>query len=149
MAVDMIDDDTMAAVKARWKEDQTLRGLIPEPQAGKLKTPQAALYCHLEVKLDHRECAGTGTGGGIPWHDYRLVTLTFVGIKARVVEAVGTALAVFHQRVELTYPSGASFRQWWPVEEGALTEDPDRKEGQDIWRGIIQGRVWSIRVSGS
>lgn len=145
---DFIDNDTLAAVVNKWKADQTLSGLFPHPQAGRLKG-QPPPYVHIDCKLDRRECAGTGTGGGIPWHDYRLVTLTVVGVKARVVEIVEAMLAVFHQKTELVLPSTARFVQWWPVEEGGLTEDPDRKEGQDQWRGVIQGRVWSTRISGS
>lgn len=148
--MDFTDNDTLFAVVAKWKESPALAALFPHPQAGRLKS-QPPPYVHLDCKLDRRECAGTGTGGGIPWHDYRLVTLTVVGVKARVVEIVQAALAVFHQKTELTYPTGSNgvFRQWWPLEEGRLEEDPDRKEGQDQWRGVIEARVWSVRVSGS
>ncbi len=139
----VIDDDTLAAVVARWKDDPQLRSIIPEPHAGRLKSPQPTLYCQVESKLDRRECASTGGA----WNDYRLVTLTIVGIKAAVVEALARAEAVFSQEVTLTYPSGDRFVQWWPLEEGGLSEDPDRKEGQDQWRGTVQGRVWSVRVS--
>lgn len=155
MASEFIDNDTLEAVGNLWRTSPALAGLIPEPHAGKLKSPQPPLYCQMDCKLDRREPAGTGTGGGLPWHDYRLVTLTIVGVKARVVAAVETALAVFHQKTTLTFPSTDTstglprFIQWWPLEAGGLTEDPDRKEGQDIWRGVIQGRVWSVRVSGS
>lgn len=138
-----IDDDTLAAVRAKWLADADLPGLMDRPPAtGRLKSPIPLPYAHLASEPLRRE--STGTGGA--WFDWRKVTITVWGTYEQARTALDKVLAVFHQNVVLTFPSGETFMRWWPLDGGKLEQDPDVKEGHDVWKAVATGEVWSTRA---
>lgn len=139
----VIDDDTLQAVQALWRSDNaTLPALIDRaPQAGRLKPGQSECYAAVACEYLSRESAGTGGY----WHDHRKVTITIRGVKAKVVQGLAAVGEIFHRDATLTYPSGERFVRWWPLPGGKLAQDPDTKAAQDIWMGVVEADVWSIR----
>lgn len=150
--VPVVDEDTLEAVRLLWEADavQLPQLFDRPPQAGRLKSPQPALYAVLDCKLDSRRKIGTGAASG--WYDYRLFTITVYGQKAPVVQALAAIQAVFNNETQLAYPSASQaptrnrFMRWEPVGDAELTEDPDTKQGQDWWRGVLKARVQSVRA---
>lgn len=148
MAVD-IDDDTLQAVRNCWMLDNTLPTLVTEPpKAGRLKSGQSGTYAQIVCEFESRDSAGTGGA----WHDYRKVTVKVWGTKANATAALAAINARFNLRLgtddgePFSYPSGARFIRWWPLDGGRLEEDPATKAGEDVWIGSCSGKVWSIRL---
>lgn len=148
---DVIDDDTCAAVLAAWQADATLPGLFARPpgrerlkagQQGSLPPGSPALYARLECR--HLRSASAGTAGA--WHDHRKVTLTAYGVESAVNAAVQAMLNAFNSRTVLVYPSGARFIRWWPTTGGELKIDEKARQGQDVWQGVVEADVWSVRI---
>ncbi|MES2342325.1 MAG: hypothetical protein V4597_11650 [Pseudomonadota bacterium] len=139
-----MDDDTLAAVLALWQQDNTdLPALFTQPpQAGRLKSPQPALYAQLACEPVKREKGGSQG----PWLDWRKVTITVRGTKAGVVSALALVGGRFHDRCTLTYPSGSIFIRWRPLSGGKLVQDEKTKAGTDVWQGIVDGEVLSVRA---
>ncbi len=151
------DEDLAQAVITLWKSDAGLSALFAQPPIyGDVRKDQpdrkATLqypYARLQVEKDRDNQHMTG---GV-YHDFRRVTLTAAGPKAVAVQAKLAILKVFNLNLgtipggpSLTLPSGAAFRQWWPLNDGEITKDPHVKDGQDIWVAKITGRVWSVRT---
>lgn len=137
-----IDDDTLQAVKSFWESDPTLPAIVVgSVQTGRLKSPQAMPYASVEIQPLRRESAGTG---GL-WHDYRKVLIEVRGIRADVIRVMKLTDNMFHRNMVLVFPSGSRFIRWWPEDCDSVTQDPDTKDGFDIWIGEIHGTVWSIR----
>jgi hypothetical protein len=112
------------------------------PQSGRLKSPQAMPYAHIACELLRREATGTRR----TWHDVRKVTITVRGLKADVVRALATIQTVFNTETVLAYPSGSRFLRWWPTGSPKLVQDEATKDGQDVWQGILEAEVWSVRT---
>lgn len=143
--MDSTDHDTVAAILTRWKADGAgLPAVLDRPpQSGRLKSPQPEAYAHVESALDRTEQVGAGTGA--PWFDYRDVTITVRGPKAKVVAAVRAVLAVFTPDVTLAYPSGARFMAWRPQGD-RLEQEQGLRKGEDVWAGVVTAKVWSTRT---
>jgi hypothetical protein len=77
--------------------------------------------------------------------DYRKVTITLYGLKDNVTTALIAVLGVFNAKTQLTYPSGASFLRWKPLDRGNLVPDVKTKQGQQIFQGVLTAEVWSER----
>jgi hypothetical protein len=153
------DEDLAQAIVAAWKADKVLPGLFAELPAQKLKKDPAAPrtskkmpYAEFEIKKGKENERLTGGA----YHDFRDVTITLVGIKADVQAAKVVVLNVFGLALmptgtpppapTLTMPSGARFVRWWPKNDGDIEPDPSSKEGQDIWRVVVKGEVWTVRT---
>ena len=157
--VDLADDDTLAAVIALWRADMQLPQLFRQPpQTGRLPStdPGADVmargpYAVLDCQLDSRKLAFADPKAAAYWNDYRLVTVTIYGTRADVVQAAGAVLAVFNRKLgapgqkTLKYPSGARFIRWEPVNQVHLEEDKDTKAGRNVWKAVVQAKVWSVR----
>lgn len=146
MSEDVIDNDTLEAVRAWWKTDnEVLPKLIPlGPQTGRLKSPAPMPYCVVACEASKRELSGSAPGAA--WMDFRKVTFEVRGQKADVVAALAGINAIFNrQDTALVYPSGARFLRWWPTNPGGLKQDESTKENLDIWIGTHEAEVWSIR----
>lgn len=157
---DVIDDDTLAATVALWQATPALMQVFASPpRTGRQKSTQpgqdieaSGLYAVLDSKLLRRELTGSDKAGAAPWFDYRSVTITIYGVRADVVQGVSLVLAAFDRQLgvpgkaTLSYPSGARFMRWWPIGNAVIEEDKDSKAGKDVWKGVIQAEVWSIRA---
>lgn len=152
---DAIDDDTLAAVVALWGTNQALAKLFPAGlQAGRLHSPKDA---PLPIPNAQVACEFAREDLAYSYRlDRRKVTLTMRGVKADVVAGLKAALATFSrdmgnpvipQTPGLTYPSGARFVRWWPLDSGKLEQEEATRQGQDVWRGIITGEATSARTS--
>lgn len=153
---DCVDDDTVAACRALWLSDNAnLPALVTEPpKTGRLKSPQSSTYAVITSEFMERR--PTGTAG--TWHDYRKVTVRVYGVRADVVKAIGFIGDLFNLdlgkagKPTLAYAGTdqasklARFIQWWPLDGGKVEQDPDTKDGNDIWIGTISGKVWSVRL---
>lgn len=137
-----IDDDTLQAVVALWRGTPNLQGAIGDLRAGDLPSGLPALYAAVECVKGRENERMTG---GI-FHDYRDVTITLYGRKADVSPAVANVLTVFNRLTTLTLPSGARFIRWWPLNDGELVKDGGRRKGEEMWRGVVRGEVWSVRT---
>lgn len=144
---DAVDDDVCAGVEAAWKASAALSGMFPLPPVrGRLTGTQAAAMPYVSLACEFTRSESAGTGGA--WHDHRKVTLTVYGVEKDVKAAVAAVGDVFNLNTVLLFPSGARFMRWWP-DGGNKTEiDPERKAGEDVWRGITAADVWSVRVYG-
>lgn len=149
MATSEVDNDTLAAVRAAWRQDTSeLPTLVQDPPtAGRLKGnrpdyPYAAIDCQQGPVPNERMT------GGIR-HDFRQVTITIWGSKAQVAAAMNALLDRFNVYTTLHYPSGSRFIQWWPLSDGDLVEDTDTALGLDIWKGTLKAKVWSVRTDGA
>lgn len=146
MAVD-INDDVQAALVARWDATEDLVAVAGTLKAGRLPSPQPAVYAHVLVEKGRDNERMTG---GI-YHDYRNVTLTVRGKKASVVSAMAIALGVFNNRLgvagqaTLTMPSGARFIRFRPLNDGDKRLEETQKDGEEIWAGSIRAEIWSVR----
>lgn len=140
MAVD-IDNDTLAAVKAKYDGTPALVTLTGPLRAGRLKSGQPDLYAHQSCEIASRELFGTD---GV-WSDHRKVTITIVGTKTRASAALAAVLGVFNLNTTLVFPSGATFLRLWPTDGGKLVEDEDTRRGEDIWNASTEFDVWSVR----
>ena len=144
---DAVDNDTMEAIRTLWQSDAVLPTLFRTPiQAGRLRplatdTPKAFPYAHLDVKFSRR--ALTGTSGS--FHDYRTATITLYGIKEQIVNGLKAVMGAFNLGTTLAYPSRARFMRWYPLDGGGMEEDDTTREGQDVWKAVVQAEVWSIR----
>lgn len=139
---DVIDDDTIQAVRLAWQQDSvTLPILLTElPQTGRLKSPQGPTYAVISCKQGRqRENRTTGI-----FFDFRNVTITVYGTRANVVQAVAAMGVIFNRNTKLAFPSGANFRDWLPL-NASVEQDKDTKAGQDVWQGIVTAEVWSVR----
>lgn len=111
----------------------------------------AGPYVILDSKLDRRELIYSDAQGASSWNDYRTVTLTVYGQRKDVVQGVALILGIFNRKLgapnqpTLTFPSGAKFMRWMQKGNAVIEEDKDSKAGKDVWKGIIQAEVWSIR----
>lgn len=139
---DVIDNDTLEAVREAWLANAGLPALFNEPpQAGILRSPQSLPYAHLQSTLSRRHLIGTGGS----FDDYRRVTITVRGLKHQVVAALGQVNSHFNLSTVLAYPSGARFLRWWPDGDSRLEQDREAKDGRDIWTGTVEAEVWSVR----
>lgn len=139
---DLVDHDTLAAVKAYWIADPTLPTLVDRPpQSGRLEAGQPSVYAALACSLERRELTGTLR----TWHDHRRVTITVYGPEKPVRQAIARVLGRFNLATTLAYPSGARFLRWWADDGNRLEQDEQRRQGEDIWKGIVTGLIWSIR----
>lgn len=153
--MDAVDDDTLQAVLKLWAADTSaLPGLFAHPpRAGRLKStrgePATLPYAQIEcealpgktvryVKAIRKDC--------------RKVTITMRGTRTQAVAALAAALALFNARLgaeggrSLEYPSGARFIKWWPTNDGALKQEDEVREGQDVWAAVIEAEVYSVRA---
>ncbi|HEX5272704.1 MAG TPA: hypothetical protein VFW33_19540 [Gemmataceae bacterium] len=145
--MDAIDDDTCAAVVALWKTDQAdLPKLFAHPpRTGRLKAPDPYPSAQVDSEYARHE-----SGFGYR-KDVRKVTLTLRGVRADVVAGLKAALALFNRNMGgpsqagLTYPSGARFIKWWPLDSGTMKQEDTTKEGLDVWAGILTAEVTSVR----
>lgn len=146
---DVVDDDTLQAVKARWQADHaTLPALFERPAvAGRLKQdpagkPLTMPYAQVECAFKGNQSAGTGGA----WHDHRTVSIRVWGTKDQAAAGGRAVLAAFNLRTVLDLPSGAKFMRWWPDGANTLTEDKDTARGKDVWVFETKADVWSIRL---
>jgi hypothetical protein len=142
---DFVDDDTLAAIRSLWlKDGNPVAALVTEPiQTGLLKSGQSSLYAVAACqKMKDRDWQ---TGG--KFRDYRKVTITFYGPKTDVTKAMQLAGDLYNRNCQLTYPSGARFNWWFPL-DSRLEEDDEQRQGNDVWRGVIEAEVASARGSG-
>ncbi len=77
--------------------------------------------------------------------DVRRVIIEVRGLKPDVVNAVAAIRRAFNRNITLTYPSGAKFISFMPDGDAKLTEDSSTKDGQDVWLGTIEAKVFSER----
>lgn len=157
--VELVDNDTERAVLSLWRSAMQLPSLFKrDPQTGRLKSldPGADVqtsgpYAVLDCQLDSRKLAYADQKATAFWNDYRKVTITIYGTRADVVQAAGAVMAIFNRKLgaqgqrTLTYPSGARFIRWEPTNQVHIEEDRDTKAGRDVWRAVIEAKVWSIR----
>ncbi len=147
----LVDHDTLAAVRLAWQEDAVQLPILFDrpPGAGWLKSTREArlprLYAHVACELVRRELIGVRLGARGAWHDYRKVTITVYGPYDEVVPACRCVLAVFNLDTVLAYPSGARFMRWLPEGEVRLEPTGETRDGYDVWRGVLEADVWSIR----
>lgn len=146
--VEAIDDDTEAAAIALWEKAVQLSELFRSPpRTGRLKSTApgqdvatSGPYAVIDCKLEGRQQAGGGS-----WIDRRRVTITIYGIRADVVQGTALVRAVFNNKTQLTYPSGAKFMALTPDGDAHLEEDKDSKAGKDVWRSTLSFITWSVR----
>lgn len=159
---DVVDNDTEQAALALWKSDgQNLPTLFQQPPTtGRVKqnlpatiggAPPAKVSPYATIASVKLKDPVRHTGGA--HSDFRKLTLTIYGIRADVVKGLGFALMLFNQYCKLSYPSTDSstklprFIWFHPTEpSGRIEEDPETAQGQDWWRGIIEGEVHSTRL---
>lgn len=142
-----VDDDTLQAVLALWATDNVnLPGLFKHPpRTGRLKHPEPIPYVHVASEFVRSERAFKTL------KDVRKVTITIRGVKADVTKGLGFVQALFNDQVGfpgnpvLVYPSGARFIKWWPTNRGTLKQDETTKEALDVWMGVIEAEVTSVR----
>lgn len=172
-------DDTYQALELAWQRalsdplfPQTFRDLI---RAGRLRSLEGQQlsppgidppYAHMLVEKGRANERNTG----VFYFDYRNVTITLVGEKAKVSSALPQVIELFHRGLvpsdmayltnldpsqtggrkyyTLTYPyySARKFLRWWPINDGELVEDEATKKGKDVWRGILRGEITSIQI---
>lgn len=153
--LDVVDNDTLEAMALLWKTDtaalpalfkeQPGGGLVKSPRARPTELPYGTLACEATGKFQ-RYPSGTRK-------DVRKVTISMWGTKEQMVLALRAALGIFNSRMGapgtpgLTYPSGARFIKWWPLDDGSLAQEADGKTkgGQDVWRAQITAEVTSVR----
>lgn len=125
----------MEAVKSRWDGDATLLALTGALKSGRLKKPQTAPYAHMMVEQGPRPNEyGIPATPGKPYIDYRKVTLTVFGLYADADATIDRVVTVFDWK-SFTVPN-ATLLHCMPLESPQVEQDPDTKEGEDIWRGI-------------
>ena len=152
---DAVDDDTLAAVLARWLADPALSVLFASPpEVGALKSPSGLPlplpYARLACEFWSRDSAGTA---GV-FHDYRRVVVEAWAARADSVRVLAALMTAFNRDTVLSLPSTdpgtglPRFVRWWPVNHGSLDEEEDPARGRDVWRATVEGRVWSVRAAG-
>lgn len=150
VATNVIDNDTLEAVQTLWATVQGLPAIVSRrPGAGRLKStkeePLALPYAQIVSEHDSTE---RGYNHRI---DRRKVSINIYGTKAQVVTAMNLALATFNDRLgwpggtRLEYPSGARFLSWLLLTHGTLSQDDTVRAGEDVWVGMIEARVSSVR----
>lgn len=153
--VDVVDEDTLAAVQALWRSSPLLPALLdraPAAEAARsplgqpLSLPYGVLSCAPSPKTVRYTKSMR--------KDVRKVTLTVWGTHEQAVAALKAMQDVFHARLgapgweHLVYQSGAKFVKWWPLNDGALEKEKGTaaaKAGEDVWRAIIEAEVTSVR----
>lgn len=154
-AVDVVDEDTLEAVRALWLKDPTgLPSVFKQPvQTGRLKTPQPMPYCAAACEQGPRANERLITPNQVPHRfDYRKVAFTVRGLKPDVVKGMAAVQGWFGaflglpDKQLLEFPSKSKFIRMMPLGDGKLDQDPDTKEGDDIWRGTIEYEVWTVRT---
>jgi hypothetical protein len=171
-------DDTYQALLKAWLQDSFLSTNFPEPiHAGRLKSHEGALslappgidppYAQMLVE----KSKGADRNTGLAYQDYRLVTITAVGDKAKVSAALSRMGEVYHRflypfdlayaipgiinaggfAATLVYPyySARKFVRWWPAgraEDGLLEIDESTRKGKDVWRAVLTGEIWSTML---
>lgn len=136
-----IDDDTQAAVRSLWLATPELQDGIGELFGGDVPEQLTARYALVECAKGKDNQRMTG---GV-YYDFRNVTLTVFGPKPVASAALAAVLTVFNRATTLTLPSGARFVRWWPLNDGALSMEKGRRRGEEMWRGVVKGEVWSVR----
>lgn len=152
---EFVDEDTLEAVVALWSSDpqKVLGGLFAEPiQSGELKPGRAMPYAHVQCQQGTKP--NERMTGGVR-QDYRKVTITVWADKAGAIKGGQAVLATFNLKLQpteagqptLTYPSGARFIRWWPLNDGKLEERrAQKKGGLDMWTATLEGEIWSVRT---
>lgn len=145
-----IDQDIKAAVVTRWKGDAALNALDAiGPRDGKLEGNRPDTYVTISVGAGSRanECFGNGAGGAV-WKIFRTVTLTWYGKKDTISGALQAMAAVFRARLwnQLVMPSGANVFRLYPKDLGRQEQDDTKdKKAQEIWRGVYEFEVGTVR----
>jgi hypothetical protein len=157
VSTEVVDDDTEAAALALWNTDtQNLPELFTVPPiTGRVKQDipgQAKVMPYATITSEKSRKPERLTGN--IYFDYRKLTITVWGIRAQVVQAMGFIRALFNIETVLTYPSTSlgnnglpRFQSYQPDPGGGeLPEDPVSAQGQDVWKGVVTGEVWSTRL---
>jgi hypothetical protein len=141
-------DDVMSAFRTKWAGDGALNTSIAGgPKGGDIPSPMTMPYCHIVVAQDRDPEISTG-GVSVCWEK---VTLTVYGLYAAANTIVGQIAAVF----EGAYPGGArtltvpnsTHMCTLPVDPGRLEKCDERKDGEEIWKGIVEYVVMLQRSS--
>jgi hypothetical protein len=168
-------DDTYQALLKAWLADSFLPTVFPEPiHAGRLRSHEGALslappgidppYAQMMVEQGKPHERNTG----IFYQDYRFVTITAVGDKTKVSQALTRMGEIYHRGLlpydlayaingiinaggfaaTLVYPyySARKFVRWWAdgrAEDGILEQDESTRKGKDVWRAVLTGTIWS------
>jgi hypothetical protein len=137
-----ITEDLLEAIKAAWMADATLLAFLGELKSGRLVSPQTQPYAQVEVTKGKANEWMTG----YLCMDYRNAKLTAWGNKADMTLAIQYMLAVFNLTTTLVLPSGDQFLGWRPVErQSNLVQDTTVKQAEDIWIGIVEAEIWTVR----
>lgn len=144
---DVVDIDTLAAIRARWLAEADLPHLDRPPEAGRLKSPQQTPgpYAQLTSTLERREQVNTKGA----WWDWRRVEIILRGGDLARVEEAGVAVqAVFRSGVVLHFPSGALLMRWAQDRSNTLEQEKpgDTQAGQDVFKLTIGALVWTTRL---
>jgi hypothetical protein len=138
-----IDDDTRQAVLTLWLATPSLMSLLPsQPFTGRAPSPQPQFYCYIGSQLAKREAINNKRA----WFDWRKVWFTVYGLEEQVRAVVVGIKAVFNTTTVLSYPSGAVFFRWWPQDSDKIEQDPERKAGEDVWKGTVEALLQSTRI---
>jgi len=139
-----VDDDTMQAIREVWLDNKVsdLSSVFGEPiQVGRLKSEQLYPNAQMKVELGSPHIVMT-RGKRI---DHRKVTITIRGFKGQVDESLPMVLGVFNRNTKIALPSGDKCMGWRPVGNGRKEQENATYEGRDIWMGIVEGEVLSVR----
>lgn len=150
-----VDDDTLAALQARWRESPDLPAIADRaPGAGAAKSPRGQPLT-LPYGLLACEFARSQKYSKSLRKDTRKVTLSVWGTYEQAVRALAAMQRQFHSRMgsppheRLAYPSGARFVGWRATNDGQLKKEEGpaaAKGGEDVWRAWLEAEVTSARA---
>lgn len=144
-------DDVMQAFVAKWTADTALNASFAGgPRAGDIPSPLVVPYAHIETRVEKEPTLGSG---GTGCHYIRTV-LQVWGKKADANTIIGQIAATFENASNtggtgsktLTVPN--STHLWTqPINPGSLEKAETRKDGEEIWKGIVEYVVWVQRLT--
>ncbi len=144
------DEDTLETVRAYWAADTAMQLLLPGgPQLGRIVPPAGPLRPYAAVRVQqgptpnaYQAPATSGAG----YHDYRHVTVQVLGRKADVVAGLGHVRRLYEWAPDLAVPGGRLLRCMPLAGAPHLLQDGRRKDGEDVWRGLHELEIWTVRT---
>lgn len=141
-------DDVLTAFRTAWAADAALQASFAGgPRGGDIPSPLAVPYCH--AKAEQHQDPEYSTGGyGIHWVR---ITLTVYGLYAAANTILGQIAAEFEHACPgtaktLSVPNSTHMGTF-PLTPGVLVKDEARKDGDEIWKGVVEYVVMLQRAT--
>ena len=151
MALTVADDEVLEGIKVLWDATSSLGGEYGPLQSGRLASPQEETG-YVMAKSDKGKDAifDIPIARGDPYQDFRMVTFTGFGPRARMATLGRALLAQFawlpRDGRTLNFPAPTSLVAIRSLSDPGLMQDEKKKSGKDVWQCVWEIDVQTDRI---